>query len=677
MSFKNVLKITEALNEDIGKDIVRIDPEIIEGLKLKINDTLEIINPATYYRTAATLKEGRSEDRGNKEIKLDKYLRRNLGAPIGAKININKIDTEIAEEIIVSLMNKKDILENTQDLSKNYLDFVVIKDDILSFFQNNKRYDLLVEYFSPEGYAAKISQHTKFLITKSSHTEFMESLVIDAQEEDEEVRIIEKLRKVAELSSEIKIEMLRNILNMEEDIFKKKINEWEKEFDFKIIGDYIRFEHDSISKFIETLEDKFAEWTLVEKSSFSKKEPSNKFVSHRKISRIFKDETKLDANFLPDKLPHRDKEMAILFQLFLTLVTNPKSMSRQLLITGPKGSGKSSTIKMNIEILKNNALKRGNLIKTAFLSCRWENTSRKIIERTLKLINVKPPKRETSNQILFNFLIDSLKDLNTYLIVVLDDLSYLLDNSILLLCQKHSLEQDTSKFLSLIGIVIDLESADHLELDKTQLQRNIVKFSHYSKNQFFDIIKYRVKLSLKENIISDRLMTIIASVAFDTKDLNYGLGVLWRACRIAESMNLPSVSYECFSLANREIDPFLTKHLIKLLDPTELVILLTFVKILKESEDNKIIMQKFYHRCNLEHQYLAIVPSYNNDFTDFLIKLMEFKWGGVITIQGNEKNKTYMAIDRQSLAQLEENFILQLIELKLPYKLRRSLYSKY
>ena len=55
---------------------------------------------------------------------------------------------------------------------------------------------------------------------------------------------------------------------------------------------------------------------------------------------LFKEENKLDINYIPDFLPHREKELSLLSQLFLTLITNPNLMSRKILITGKTGVGK-------------------------------------------------------------------------------------------------------------------------------------------------------------------------------------------------------------------------------------------------------------------------------------------------------------------------------------------------
>ena len=90
---------------------------------------------------------------------------------------------------------------------------------------------------------------------------------------------------------------------------------------------------------------------------------------------IFSAEDKLDINYVPETLPHREKELSLLSRLFLTLITNPNSLSRNVLITGKTGIGKTVTIKLFALMLENVASKRNILIKYVHVNCRKEKTS--------------------------------------------------------------------------------------------------------------------------------------------------------------------------------------------------------------------------------------------------------------------------------------------------------------
>ena len=74
---KTKIRVKDAFKEDVGRGIVRIDPEVIENLKLKTGDIIEIIHPISNKKTAALLYPGKNEDRGTKTIRIDSSLRRN------------------------------------------------------------------------------------------------------------------------------------------------------------------------------------------------------------------------------------------------------------------------------------------------------------------------------------------------------------------------------------------------------------------------------------------------------------------------------------------------------------------------------------------------------------------------------------------------------------------------
>ena len=87
---------------------------------------------------------------------------------------------------------------------------------------------------------------------------------------------------------------------------------------------------------------------------------------------IFKDERKLDMNFIPDELPHRNKELSLLSQLFLTLLTNPNEISRKILVTGKTGIGKTVTVKLFGTLLIEAAKKKNISINYIHVNCRKE-----------------------------------------------------------------------------------------------------------------------------------------------------------------------------------------------------------------------------------------------------------------------------------------------------------------
>jgi cell division control protein 6 len=320
---------------------------------------------------------------------------------------------------------------------------------------------------------------------------------------------------------------------------------------------------------------------------------------------VFKDESKLDLNYVPERLPYRNKELSLLSQLFLTLLTNPNLISRKILIIGKTGIGKTVTVKLFSNLLRAAAKKRKILIKYIHINCRKERTSYKVLIKILQSIDDKFPKRGYSPQDLLEIIGNYINTQNLHLLIILDELNYLIKNDEDIIYSLTRLNDDSFNVpqrLSFIGIVRDISCINNLDGSTlSTLQRNIIKFEDYTKEQIFEILKYRSDLSLKENVISDDLIKTISDIIFMKGDVRYGLNILWKASKIAENMNLKSINSECIRLANQDLVPFSTLDVLQDMTPQKLVFLLSIVILLKKSKEPQIsfmeILKSYFVLC--------------------------------------------------------------------------------
>ena len=307
---------------------------------------------------------------------------------------------------------------------------------------------------------------------------------------------------------------------------------------------------------------------------------------------IFKDESKLDLNYVPESLPHRNKELSLLSQLFLTLLTNPNLISRKILIIGKTGIGKTVTVKLFCNMLKDAAKKRKILIKYIHINCRKERTSYKVLIKILQSINDNFPKRGYSPQDLLEIISNYLNTQDLHLLIILDELNYLIKSDKDILYSLTRLNDDSFNVpqrLSFIGIVRDISCINNLDGSTlSTLQRNIIKFEDYTNEQILEILKYRSDLSLKNNVISDDLIKTISNIIFMKGDIRYGLNILWKAGKIAENMNLRSINSECIRLANQDLVPFSTLDVLQDMTLQKLVFLLSIVILLKKIKEPQI-----------------------------------------------------------------------------------------
>jgi len=264
---------------------------------------------------------------------------------------------------------------------------------------------------------------------------------------------------------------------------------------------------------------------------------------------LFTDESTLDINYIPEKLPHREKELSLLSQLFLSLITNPFSLSRKILVQGEKNLGITATLKLFANMMKEVAHKRQINIDHIYLNCKIEETPHRVLVKIIRKMKPNFPEKGYSNAEILDQIRVLLEKKKLYLVIILDNLDYLKSDThdiIYLLSHLHDDTINNPQHLSLIGVIADITNLNNLTAEsKKMLERNIITFENYSQEQMFDILKYRAGLSLKKFVISDEVLNVIAGIAHKRADVREGINVLWKAAKIAESKQLKYITIEC------------------------------------------------------------------------------------------------------------------------------------
>jgi len=353
----------------------------------------------------------------------------------------------------------------------------------------------------------------------------------------------------------------------------------------------------------------------------------------RKAS-LLKSERKLDNNYIPKKLPYREKELSLLSQLFLELITTPNSISRKILIIGKTGIGKTVTIKLFGEMLVNAAEKRSGVIKYVHINCRKERTSYKVLIKIVLALNKNFPKRGYSPQDLLDIIVDIINSQNLHLLIILDELSYLINkggNLIYSLTRINDDSFNSQQHLSIIGIARDISCLNNLDISTmSTLQRNIIHFKKYNRDQLYEILKYRASISLKENVISDKLIEAISNLVYQSGDIRYGLNVLWKATKIAENQNLKYITMECIRLANQDIVPFSTLDVLKYIPIQKGIFLLAIITALKKSGRVQVSVLEITNSYLIICENLGIHPRSHSQLWNYL---QEFKKDYLITME--------------------------------------------
>ncbi|MCX5798140.1 MAG: AAA family ATPase, partial [Proteobacteria bacterium] len=106
------LKVQEALAKDVGRAIVRIDPEDMRVLAVEVGD---IVGVEGKRKTPAKVMPCYAEDREKKIIQMDGILRENAQVGLDEKVKISKIDYKPANKITLSPLTASGLLQGDKD----------------------------------------------------------------------------------------------------------------------------------------------------------------------------------------------------------------------------------------------------------------------------------------------------------------------------------------------------------------------------------------------------------------------------------------------------------------------------------------------------------------------------------------------------------------------------------
>ena len=306
---------------------------------------------------------------------------------------------------------------------------------------------------------------------------------------------------------------------------------------------------------------------------------------------VFKDESKLDINYVPSRLPHRELQLNLLNQFFRFAIESPGKMTQRVLISGKIGTGKTVLSQhFGLNITKE-ARERGINLHYVHVNCReCKGSLFMILQRTILTFYPHFPRRGYSAEELLQMLVQVLDELNAYLILVIDELEALIrSEGSDPLYNLTRIQEDRIKAPQRLSLICVLREPEYLEVldpsTRSTLQRNIIHLEQYSKPQLQAILNDRVSLAFRPGAVSAQILDLIAELASSEEgDARYAIELLWRAGKYADASASPEVLPENVREAAVSVYPVVGKDMISSLDLHEKLFLLGIARRFKQTE---------------------------------------------------------------------------------------------
>ena len=382
---------------------------------------------------------------------------------------------------------------------------------------------------------------------------------------------------------------------------------------------------------------------------------------------VFEDEAKLDVNYLPPHLPHREAQLRSLRNFFSFVLERPYEMARNVLLVGGIGSGKTALSQRFGVDIEEEARRKGLRIKYVHINCQeCRGSLFLILWRVMRAFHPNFPRRGFSAEEVLGMVLDVLDDRNAYLIVTLDELEALIRKggtvAVYTLTRIQEERMGAPRRLSLIGILRDVRWLDRLEESaRSTLQRNIIHLPKYTGRELLDIVRYRANLALRDGVIGNEVIEMITDMATESGDARYALDLLWRAGKYADESFSPVILAEHVRRAAVLVYPMTRVSDIDHFPRHAKLFLLAISRFLRQSQAVYASMGE------VEEMYRVICEEYGerpHGHTQLWKYVRDFADSGILTIKASGRGfrgkTTLISLPRIPAEYLEKDLVLRL-----------------
>lgn len=138
------LRVAEALQQDVGKGIIRMDKELLSKIGVEPGDIVEIIGKRT---TGAIVGQAYPADVGLEIVRMDGLTRSNAGTSIGEMITIRNVKIRIAKKVVLAPATKGlRIMASGDIIKRNIMGRAATRGDVLALISPRRSRETFREF---------------------------------------------------------------------------------------------------------------------------------------------------------------------------------------------------------------------------------------------------------------------------------------------------------------------------------------------------------------------------------------------------------------------------------------------------------------------------------------------------------------------------------------------------
>lgn len=304
---------------------------------------------------------------------------------------------------------------------------------------------------------------------------------------------------------------------------------------------------------------------------------------------VFLDEEKLDFDYVPEELPHREDVLTELTRTFRSVATGAKAQHASL--EGPVGSGKTALARRFVADFREAVRKHsGRTLLTCYVNCRTDRTDTLALLTILRSLDKAFPDRGFSAGEMLDALRRNLERKEADMVVILDEADVLLKGTpksgpseLLYHLSRWGTEGGKRQVSTITASQHDIFGLLD-EATASSYPRNRIVLDPYGPEAMQAIVDQRVKLAMQPGTVPEPVAGLIADIAGEVGDARRAIQLLWKAGKRADAdPDRDQVNAEDVRAANNTMWSDLPEHKLRELPLHELLVMLAAARRLHKT----------------------------------------------------------------------------------------------
>jgi len=377
---------------------------------------------------------------------------------------------------------------------------------------------------------------------------------------------------------------------------------------------------------------------------------------------VFRQASSLDLSYVPEKLFCRDDVLKTLIFNFRRIIEETEQPTINVLITGKGGVGKTVTARFFGKAFRTIAIENDVNLFVEYFNCINFRSKSKIIRELLAKYQHGSGRGYSDDEAIKLILSQLIRD-NGYMLLIIDEIQLLKPDEVLAFLDIAETYGHQNAKLSLLFIS---RSKDWMRIENERILSRLnekIKLKPYDFDDAMQILKSRSDTAFKENILNENLLTMVAQIVVENKNMRHGIEILRKSGSYCDKEGLDKITADIIREASNEVYPTFRGDIIDELKDQELLALYGIVRTLINKDEPFTLVDDAFEEYEAVCETYSVEPHVKMSFRKYVRQLNQLKIIASKTVRiedatrGRHLEITLLDIPAIKLAELLEDIL--------------------